>query len=264
MVELPTWWGSSNPWRIGDCLEIMRTLPSDCVDLILTDPPFNVGIDYGKTTDDKRSDKEYSAWFAERLKEMERLLKPRHVIIIFTGDTTIHPIWDAIETTGLSFHHFLKWSKPNSQSTLNGFRLFNRVELAFLCTKGKPDQKILNRKVVYSDTVEENATSVQGGDDVHPVDHPCRRPSRLYARLVEGFTRPGEVVFDPFVGSGTLCLAGKMTRRLGLGTEINPDFEKLIAERYGSEPFPVAYSYQNKDLLEDYEQGTEARHRNSL
>jgi DNA modification methylase len=241
-MNTPKWWGSPKPWRIGDCLDIMKSMPDECVDLLLTDPPFNVGINYGDTTNDTMTDAEYTAWFTPRVKEMERILKPNRVIIIFSGDTTIHPIWDALNTTALKFHHFLKWSKPNSQSTLNGFRLFNRTELAFLATKGKPDQNVLTRKIVYSDTLEENATSVKGGDDFHPVDHPCRRPSKLYARIIAGFSLPGEVVFDPFLGSGTAILGAKLVGRVGLGSEINPEFEKLIKERYGEENGGMLYT----------------------
>jgi len=234
-MDVPAWWRSSHPWQIGDCLSIMKMMPDECVDFILTDPPFNVGIDYGTTTNDKMTDKQYELWFLERLKEMERILKPRKTIIIFTGDNGAHAIWNAIEATGLTFQHFIKWAKPNNQTILRGFSLWNRTELGFLCTKGKADWNTLDRKAVYSDTIEEYATSVKGGDDINPVDHPCRRPARLYEKIIRGFSLPNDIIFDPFLGSGTLLLGAKLSGRNGLGCEINPEFEKLIRNRLGEQ-----------------------------
>lgn len=228
---LPDWWKSDKPYIIGDCLEGMRQLPDECVDLVLTDPPFNVGIDYGKYTNDSMDDEQYSDWFKERLLEMERIIKPHHPIIVFSGDKKIHPILNGVEDTDLLFHHFLKWHKPNNQRGLSGFVLFYRTELALLLTKGKPDQKILNRKVMFSDTLIYNNTSPKGKDDICPVAHPCRRPQKLYMNIIEGFSKRNDIVLDPFLGSGTTISSSLLTNRIGLGFEINPEYEQLIIER---------------------------------
>ena len=229
--KLPEWWRSERPWIIGDCIEVMNRMPDECIDLVVTDPPFNVGIDYGYTTDDDVNDDEYSNWIYDRLIEMKRIVKKGHPVIMFSGDKKIHSIMDAVEKSGLQFHHFIKWNKPGCQRALSGFVLFNRTELAFLLTKGKPEQQILNRKELYSDTLIYKNTSSRGGDDINAVDHPCRRPSMLYLHLIKGFTNEGDIVFDPFLGSGTTILSSIIGGRIGLGCEINPDYEEIIRNR---------------------------------
>lgn len=220
--------GSCLEYRIQDCLEGMKGVPDETIDLVLTDPPFNVGIDYGDSTDDDMDDEGYSDWIRYRLIEMARVLKSGHVAVVFSGDKKIHPIMDAIDGSAFTFHHFLKWHKPSCQRALSGLVLFYRTELAFLLSKGKPDQSILHRSVLYADTlVYDNTTP----GDKDAVDHPCRRPEDLYVNLIKGLTDPGDTVLDPFLGSGTTLLACRMSGRNGLGFEINPEFETVIRKR---------------------------------
>jgi len=224
--NLPSWWPSDKSWIIQDCLEGMKSIPTGGVDLVLTDPPFNVGIEYGDDTDDNLSDENYAGWFLERLREMERVIKDGYPIIVFSGDKKIHPILDAVEETGLTFHHFLKWNKPTGQRGLSGWVLFYRTELALLLTNGKPHQNILNREILYSDTLTVENTRP---NDKWAVEHPCKRPEGLYEILISGFDAP--VVLDPFLGSGTTLLACRKTGRIGLGFEINPEYESIIRDR---------------------------------
>lgn len=219
-------------YTIGDNIELLKTVPDNSIDLILTDPPFNVNIDYG-LYEDNMYDIDYSKWFHERLVEMYRVLKEGRVAIIFSGDIKIHPILDSVIDTGFTFHHFLKWYKPGGQRALSGLVLFYRTELALLLSKSKINQKILNRKILYSDTLVYNNTSSNGKDDIFPVDHPCRRPVSLYMNIIKGLTKEGDTVLDPFLGSGTTLLACKLTNRDGIGFEINPGYEQLIKERIG-------------------------------
>jgi DNA modification methylase len=215
-------------YQIGDSLELMKELPDESIDLVLTDIPFNVGFDYGETSNDNMTNDDYREWFEPIIMEMERVIDNGKPVIVFTGDKNIHPIMDAIGTTDLTFHHFIKWHKPGGQRALAGFVLFYRTELAFLLTKGKPTQKILNRKEFYSDTIIMNNTKP---NDKDAVNHPARRPTDLYKQFVLGFTKVGDIVLDPFLGSGTTLLACRKTGRNGIGYEINPDYEPIIRKR---------------------------------
>lgn len=227
---------------IGDNLDLFNTVPSDSVDLILTDPPFNVNIDYGLHEDDM-TDEEYCSWFHDRAVQMYRVLKEGKVAVIFSGDIKIHPILDSLHGTGFTFHHFLKWYKPRGQRVLSGLVLFYRTELALLLSKGKINQDILTRKELYSDTLVYNNTSSEGKDDIFPVDHPCRRPVSLYMNLIKGLTKEGDTVLDPFLGSGTTLLACKLTNRNGIGFELNPLYKPLIKKRIGSDMKYTLESY---------------------
>jgi len=228
-MELPEWWKHKENYVIMDCLEGMKDIPDNSVDLILTDPPFNVGIDYGKNTNDVMNDSDYSYWIEKRLLEFERIIKNGKPIIIFTGDKKIYSILNAVKNTNLMFHHhFFKWNKPSGQRGLSGWVLFNRTELALLLTKGKPQQNILNRKILYSDTLIHENTKP---NDKDAVNHPCRRPTKLYSHIIKGMTKKNDIILDPFLGSGTTLLACKETNRIGLGFEINPEYESIIRDR---------------------------------
>ena len=226
LKDLPDWWPHDKPYAIMDCLEGMRELPDNSIDMILTDPPFNVSIDYGKNTNDEMTDEEYKEWFTQRLVDMERVMKDGHPMIIFTGDKKIKSILDAVDKTNLIFHHFIKWNKQNGQRGLSGFVLFYRTELALLLTKGKPIQNLLNRTILYSDTITHLNTKP---NDKDAVDHPCRRPLSLYENLINGFNV--KYILDPFLGSGTTLRACRETGRIGLGFEIEKDYEPIIKKR---------------------------------
>ena len=223
---------NSGYFKIIDCLQGMKELPDNSVDLILTDPPFNVGINYGDTTNDDMTDEQYRDWFFARVAEMSRVLKEGRPLIIFSGDKKMHPILDAVgQVPGIIFHHFLKWHKPTCQRALSGFVLFYRTELACLYTKGKSDLSILNRKRLYSDTLTFENVSEGEEDEGELVDHPCRRPVMLYKQIIDGFTQEGDIVLDPFVGSGTTMFACGMSNRKGIGFEINPAYRETIEKR---------------------------------
>jgi len=247
-MTLPEWWPVDTVYQIRDNLEGMKEIPDDSIDFILTDPPFNVGIDYGDTTDDEMSDSQYEDWFLERLVEMKRIIKPGHVIIVFSGDIKIHSFLNAAERCDMIFHHFIKWHKPHSQRALSGFVLFYRTELGLLLSKDKPDQKILNRKKLFSDTLTYDNTSSTQKDKVgERVDHPCQRPVLLYRHLIEGLTKENDIVLDPFLGSGTTALAGMLCNRVGLGFEISQEYEAVIQKRIMSNTPRLDFYFGGRD-----------------
>ncbi len=214
--------------RLGDCLEIMKTIPDKSIDLVLTDPPFNVSLDY-KSIDDCLEDEDYYLWCKKWLIECFRVLKERHYGIIFTGDKKSFYMFKGIMDSGLSFHHFLKWHKPTCQRGLSGSVLFCRTELAFLTSKGIPDTSLINRKKFYQDTIIlKNTTPNQKG---RGVDHNARRPESLYRFIIEGFTQEGDTILDCFMGSGSCGMGAKEIRRKFIGIEINPDYYKLSERR---------------------------------
>jgi len=211
---------------LGDCLQEMKTIPDKSIDLVLTDPPFNVSLDY-KSIDDNMNDEDYYLWCKKWLIECCRVLKERHYGIIFTGDKKSFYVHKAIMESGLSFHHFLKWYKPTCQRGLSGSVLFGRTELAFLTSKGKPDISLINRKKFYQDTIILKNTTPNQSD---AVEHNARRPEGLYRLIIEGFSNEGDTICDCFLGSGSCGMAAKEVKRNFIGIEIEPKYFE-IAER---------------------------------
>ena len=197
----------------------------------MTDPPFNVGINYGEGINDNLDDVEYSKWCYKWINELYRLLKPNHYAIIFTGDKKLYYIFDAIMKTKFIFHHFLKWHKPLSRRALSGTVFWYRTELAFILSKEKPNTKLINRKILYQDTLTYNNTipprkkrfrHVNWGDQ-RTIDHPAKRPLELYKHIIKGFTNENDNVLDIFMGSGTSIAACILTNRNFNGFDIDKD-----------------------------------------
>lgn len=210
-----------------DCLDGMKQIEDCSVDFVLTDPPFNVSLDY-RGYDDSIHNERYSNWCKEWISGLYRVLKDRRYCIIFTGDKNLYWVMKSIYNTPFVFHHFMKWYKPGCQRALSGTVFFNRLELAFLVSKKKPDLQTINRKVLYEDLLEYKNTS---SSDTDAVDHNARRPVPLYERLINGFTSEGWLVLDPFIGSGTTAVACKKLKRHFIGFEICQEYCDIANKR---------------------------------
>ena len=217
--------------RLGDCLKILPTIPSNSVHFVLVDPFFNVGLKYN-SNDDNMPDEDYYLWCKQWLTECCRVLKDRHYGVIFTGDQKLYYVQRAIMESGLTFCHFLKWHKgDNCQSSHRGSKLFYRTELAFLVAKGRPDIYLINRPKFYQDTIFlEDTTSTQA--DL--VDHPARRPVELYKKIIDGFTQASDTVLDPMMGSGSSGCATKELGRRYIGIEIDKHYFNMAQGRINS------------------------------
>jgi len=213
-----------------DCLKGLKQLDNNSIDFILTDPPFNVGLNYSDV-DDNISDEEYSEWCFKWINQLYRIIKEGSYVIIFTGDKKLYYVMKAIYRTNFTFHHFLKWNKPTGQRGLPGTIFLNRTELAFILTKGKPNIKSINRKKIYSDTLIIPETNKNQSQDGFLFNHPATRPTKLYRKIIEGFTSENDLVFDPFMGSGTTAVVCKQLNRCFVGFEISEEYCKIANNR---------------------------------
>ena len=212
-----------------DCVIGMKKIEDNSIGFILTDPPFNVNLSYGKI-DDNLSDEEYSNWCYKWISELYRVLKNGSYCIIFTGDKKLFYIMKSIYKTPFLFHHFFKWYKPTCQRSLSGTVLFGRTELAFVLSKGKPDISRINRKSMFSDTFFCENNTISKNDDCISFNHPASRPLRLYRHIINGFN-PDGIILDPFMGSGTTAVACNQLKKRFIGFEIDLEYMKIINRR---------------------------------
>jgi len=197
----------------GDCIEVMKQWPTDSVDCIITDPPYNatnIGPNHrvysmGKM---KLSDKDYKKFCKDWFKQAQRICKR----IVFTpGIANTHnypqPFWQ------------LCWHKPVAVS-FNRMGGFNAWEPIFIY--GKPVER-LGQDYKRQDTL--NLTKVI------EKEHPCPKPLPLIEWLVQKFSKEGDTILDPFMGSGTTAWAAKKLHRNFMGIEINPAYIKIAEKR---------------------------------
>jgi len=217
----------------GDCTEITKKIPDNSIDLILTDPPFNVEYNY-KTYKDKLGDEEYRDWCVEWLKEGLRILKDRHFIIVFSSDKKLYWILDAVYKSGLNYQHLLKWIKPNNSRILNGSCLLNITEVAIVASKGKASKNLMNFSKLCYDTILCHSLSIRSLKSMYQmfgIEHVAQRPAELYQNIIEGFTKENDIVYDFFLGSGSTVEACIKSNRNYLGSEIDGTYINLINKR---------------------------------
>lgn len=191
----------------GDCREILPNL--EPVDLVLTDPPYNVGLDYGATVDDQRED--YASWCAEWFELCEGIAP---VIAVSCGIANVG-MWHTIKTPLWC----IAWNKPAAMGRCTvGFNNWEPVLLY-----GRPPRVIADAftAVIVPDF------SVEG--------HPCPKPLRWGLWQVANLSPKDGTILDPFMGSGTTLRAAKDLGRKAIGIEIEERYCEIAAKRLSQE-----------------------------
>jgi len=206
---------STQTWQIGDCIELMREYPDNYFDLVLTDPPYGVGIDYGIYDDTEEN------WY----NLMDAFIPEARRI----GSMVVLPTCQIKRMGWIYKHHepnwLIAWYKGSPGTA--GYIGFNDWEP--LLVYGK------NKGVSMHDHFYCGPEPFRNG-------HPCPKPVGWATWLIERMTKPGDIVLDPFLGSGTTLLACRMTDRNCVGFELNPEYDSIIRDRCMSRT-PTLTSY---------------------
>lgn len=212
-------------FKIGDCVALMKDISDGAVDLVLCDPPFAVGIKYGDHYDDNMTLDEYLAWCRVWIAEVYRVLKPNGSACIFSSPKHIREFLNMLHDQGFIYKDVIIWNKINAHMPISRSPLA-KFEPCYWVVKGK-DYVFNNNGLQNVETFcvlqKRNQEWIEG--------NPAQRPVALYERIVKTFSNPGDLVLDPFVGSGTTLLACKRTGRNGLGFDLNPKMASVIQKR---------------------------------
>jgi len=195
----------------GDCLEVMKEIPDNSVDLVLTSPPYNIGFDYGGKTNDKRDD--YESWCREWFKELQGISKNQCIAV---GIPNIG-MWYKIKQP----KWMICWWKPAAMGR-SPFGFCNWEPLLFW---GKPTKRKgcdVIRAIIKPDKMLEK--------------HPCPKPLDWGLKLIELLTNENDTILDPFLGSGTVAVAAQNLGRNFIGIEISEDYCKIARERLRQKP----------------------------
>lgn len=231
----------------GDALEELTELPSRCCRLIVTDPPYNLSKDYGNNHDDMGFS-EYLEFSRKWLNEAARLLTDDGTLYVFMGMRYISYIYSILEMElGMTFNSWITWYYTQGIGKTKGYS--PRHDDILMFTK-HPKNFVFNLDSVrvpqkYYRSVNNmrgaNPGNVWEFSHMHYCNknrrsHPTQKPEGLYERMILSSSDPGDVVLDPFFGSGTLLRVCQQTDRRAIGIEINPEYVEMARERL-SEPF---------------------------
>ncbi len=206
-----------------DCITATRTLPGECVDFILTDPPYNINFSsqhrqekFEVILNDNLSDEEFDQLLTDYFTECYRILKNDSFAITFMGWSTIPAFERAIKKTPFEIKSMPIWVKNNFGL---GYYTRPQYEPMYLLLKGKPTPP----NVAISDVI--HCAKVQD------LIHSCQKPLPLLIKLINTFCPRGGVVFDGFGGSGSTGVAALDTQREFLMFELDKTHFKSAQKR---------------------------------
>lgn len=244
---------SDDRWQIitGDCLSTMQTLQAGTARLIFADPPYNIGIDYGKgPRADQLAERDYLAWCRNWLTACARLLTEDGSLWVMINDDYADHFGLMLRQTGLSRRAWIKWYETFGVNCSHNFNRCSRH--IFYCVK-HPRRFVFNaeavsrpsdRQLKYGD--RRAAPEGKLWDNVWTIprlvensrerlpDFPTQLPLALLNPIIHCASNPGDMVFDPFAGSGTTGVAALLGRRRFVGCELNPRFAQAAGARLTS------------------------------
>ncbi len=226
----------------GDAIEEMKKIPDASVKLVATDPPYNLSKDYG-TSKDSLAFADYLEFSRRWLNEAVRVLNDDGSIYIFMGMRYISYIYVILEQElGMSFNSWITWHYTQGVGKTRGFSPRHDDILFF--TK-HPENFTFNLDAIRvpqkyyrkaNNMLGANPGNVWEFSHVHycnknRLNHPTQKPEALFERIVLASSNPGDMVLDPFMGSGTALVVCRQLRRNAIGIEINPDYVAMARER---------------------------------
>ena len=238
---------------VGDCIEMMNSLPAGSVDLIFADPPYHLqlggdlarpdGSHVDAVTDawDKFSSFEaYDRFTKAWLKAAHRLLKPDGAIWTIGSYHNIFRVGAALQDEGFWILNDIVWRKANPMPNFKGTRFTNAHETLIWAAKSESSRycfnyhamKAMNEDLqMRSDWLIPICTGGERLKDGSAKAHPTQKPEALLYRILVACTRPGDVVLDPFFGTGTTGAVAKLLGRRWIGIEREAKYVRVASER---------------------------------
>ena len=238
----------------GDCIEAMRSLPSESVDLIFADPPYNLQLkgelhrpDNSKVDavddhwDQFSSFRAYDEFTREWLAEARRLLKPNGAIWVIGSYHNIFRVGTALQDAGYWILNDVVWRKSNPMPNFRGKRFTNAHETMIWASKSEGAKYTFNYEALkaLNEGIQMRSDWVlpicNGGERLKDENgekaHPTQKPESLLHRILVGSTNPGDIVLDPFFGTGTTGAVAKMLGRDWVGIEREEAYRKVATKR---------------------------------
>lgn len=229
----------------GNALVELEQLETGSVDLVIADPPYNLGKDYGNNHDVQGFD-DYLSFSRKWLKQAHRILKPTGTLYVFMGFRFISYLYDILDRDlKMFFNSWIVWHYTQGIGKTKGFSprhddilMFTRSEkFIFNLDNVRVPQKYFRDR---NNMRGANPGDVWEFSHVHYCNgnrqnHPTQKPEGLIERMVLASSDEGDIVVDPFSGSGTTLRVCQQLNRCAIGIEINPEYVSITKDRLGIE-----------------------------
>lgn len=238
----------------GDSIENLKKIPDESIDLIFADPPYFMqtdgvllrtdGTKFQGVEDewDKFSGyNEYDKFCFQWLKECKRVLKKDGSIWVIGSFQNIYRIGYIMQNLGYWILNDIIWSKPNAAPNFAGTRFQNSHETLLWCTKSEKAKYTFNYKTMKHLNNEKQDKSIWdigiciGNERIKDEDgkklHSTQKPEKLLYKVILSSSKPGDIILDPFFGTGTTGAIAKLLNRNWIGIEREEKYNKSAKER---------------------------------
>lgn len=236
----------------GDCIEYLKNT-KHTFDLSFLDPPFNQGKDY-RHHNDKLDEKEYWDWMGEVCRLIYEKTSEGGAIYFMQREKNAEFVLEVLRSSGWILQNLIIWKKKSS-AVPSKSRFGKHYQIIAYCTKGKKERVFnklrINPPLLVTDKYErpngmfvtdvwddirELTSGYFAGDEPLRVEngeraHKQQSPVQLLTRIILSSTKAGDMVFDPFAGTGTTLTVSKQLQRNSVGVEIDPENVTLIWNR---------------------------------
>lgn len=237
-----------------DCMNILKEIPPESIDLVIADFPYAVSqysslltrvggkyvkADFGEW-DRWDNTEEYISWVFNVCNEIERVLKKDAVFFPFFNNR--FGSWFAMELMRKKLFVYkmpIVWEKINPVPHCRKTSFRNCMEVGHWLIKSKVDylgdfDAVVKPKTFNFLKQEEMCNVMKYAIGDKYTTHPTEKPLKLTTRIIKIFTNEGDIVLDPFVGSGTTCVSARSIRRHFIGIDIDKNYVKMTLKRLGT------------------------------
>ena len=240
---------------LGDCIASLNRLPPESVDLVFADPPYNLQLEGALSRPDQSvvdavddawdqfaSFAEYDRFTQDWLAAVKRVMKKNATLFVIGSYHNIFRVGATLQDQGFWILNDIVWRKANPMPNFRGRRFTNAHETLIWASKSAESKAYtFNYEAlkagnddcqVRSDWFFPICTGAERlKDEAGRKTHPTQKPEALIARILLSATKPGDVVLDPFFGSGTTGAVAKRLRRAFIGLEREPVYAEAARRR---------------------------------
>jgi len=251
----------------GDCLEVLSAFPENSVDLIFADPPYNLQLrqelyrpnmtlvdSVDDTWDKFASFREYDAFTKAWLSACRRVLSKSGTIWVIGSYHNIYRVGAIMHDLGYWILNDIVWVKTNPMPNFRGVRFTNAHETLIWASRAEGSKYTFNHHAIKSFNNGKQMRSdwllpiCSGAERIRingAKAHSTQKPEALLERVIASSSRPGDIVLDPFAGSGTTPAVAKRLHRRWIGVEREPNYVTIARQRVSDvipEMFPETLS----------------------
>ena len=216
----------------GDVLEMLKYIPNDFADLIIIDPPYNLTKNFNGMKFNSRSEDSYDQYLDTWFPEVCKKLKPNGSLYMCGDWKCTSSLQRAIEKQ-LTILNRITWQREKGRGAKSNWK--NGMEDIWFAVKVLAPYKVDGKPKDWDSSADGNFRLTYPSnfwDDIsipfwsmpENTDHPTQKSEKLYAKLILASSKEGDVIFDPFLGSGTTSVVAKKLNRKYCGIELNEEY----------------------------------------